>query len=222
MCYTATKSPNKAAGVSTMLPVMNPARTNVPVASLSSTAVFASTRLLPTSAHSSECPSCATSVPFLSAHHFIFSLSSPGAPLEGIRAWSFSLLESRCWPGLSWAQETDPVSPVSWLGIGSCTCRHLRFKGQRGHGLFPVYGRLLFPYQFYLSPSSCPCLSCAPDNFLLCVLWSELDEMPPSPARVVSFSIAQLQIISKTPWVAFCCLGWFSQPDALRSGKTPC
>lgn len=81
------------------------------------------------------------------------------------------------------------LSPASWLGIGSCTCCHLRFKGQRGHGLFPVYGRLLFPYQFYLSPSSCPCLSCAPDNFLFCVLWSELDEMPPSPARVISFSI---------------------------------
>lgn len=119
LCYIATKSPNEAAGASTLLPVTSPARTSVPVASLSSTAVFASIPLHPTSAHSSECPSCSISVPFLPVHQFIFSLSSPGAPLEGIRAWSFSSLASRCLPGLSWARETDPVSPVSCLLTGN-------------------------------------------------------------------------------------------------------
>lgn len=80
-------------------------------------------------------------------------------------------------------QEEEILSPVSWRGLGSSTCRHLRFKRQRKHGLFPVYGRLLFPQQLYLSPFSCPCRSRAPDNFLFCVLRWELDGDAPHPRQ---------------------------------------
>lgn len=116
---------------------------------------------LPTSL---EFSSCVIKVLFLSTHQSIFFLSS----LKELQASHFPYLNPAVCQGPDEQEEADPVSCLR-LGIGSSICRHLRFKRQREHGLFPVYGRLLFPRQLYLSPFSCPCLSYAPDNFLLCV-----------------------------------------------------